>query len=420
MGCERKSLVSEKVWALYDTLLHDDAVKKALQYLEDTEPETIAHQVRLCETPAPSFSEKARADYLADQLEKAGMENVYLDEVWNVYSQWPGSQGKATLYACAHMDTVFDGINEIHAELREDGKYYAPGIADNARGMAAIIAVANALHHAGLRTVHNLKLCGSVCEECNGNMRGSKTMFANHRDIDGFLAVDGAGLKMIYQGLGGNRYRVTFHGPGGHSYMHFGTPNAIHAMGRAIAKIDDIQVPDRPKTTFAVGVVEGGTAITAIASEATMFVDLRSEDSAEMKKLEQGFQQAVDAAVQEENRRWNTDTISAEVEMIGDTPSGTQSIHSVMVQTALGATYSLGQTPDLWDVAGGTDANVPLSLGIPAIHMSAGGFAMCGHSVNEWFDPTNSHYGPQSILLAILALAGVEGLSEPLLSLEKN
>ena len=133
MGCERKSLVSEKVWALYDTLLHDDAVKKALQYLEDTEPETIAHQVRLCETPAPSFSEKARADYLADQLEKAEMENVYLDEVWNVYSQWPGSQGKATLYACAHMDTVFDGINEIHAELREDGKYYAPGIADNAR-----------------------------------------------------------------------------------------------------------------------------------------------------------------------------------------------------------------------------------------------------------------------------------------------
>jgi tripeptide aminopeptidase len=257
-----------------------------------------------------------------------------------------------------------------------------------------------------VRTPGTITFVADVGEEGLGDLRGVKNLFHDSLkgQIDKFISVDGTGLGIAHIGVGSMRYRVAFKGPGGHSYGAFGMANPIHAMGRAIAKIADFDVPANPKTTFNVGRVGGGTSINAIPFEGWMEVDMRSADPASLKALDEKFNAAVRAAADEENRRWNDKgklTVSAE--LVGIRPPGQTPANSPIVQTALSVSRALGIQEILRE--GSTDSNIPMNLGIPAITIGAGGIGTGAHSLNEAFDTKDSWQGTQRALLLAIALA---------------
>jgi acetylornithine deacetylase/succinyl-diaminopimelate desuccinylase-like protein len=257
--------------------------------------------------------------------------------------------------------------------------------------------------------------CGNVGEEGLGDLRGVKALFRDNKDIDGFIAIDGTDAEgVVYLATGSHRYEVTYKGPGGHSFQRFGLPSAIHAMGRAIAKIADLQTPKKPKTTFTVGTVKGGTSVNAIAADAVMLMDMRSDSEAELLAFEAKFLDIVKKAAVEENARWGSDKITVDIKLVGNRPAGTQPSDAVIVQASWAATNAVGLSPKLKG-ASSTDTNQPLSLGIPAVTLASGGTEQGNHSVSESWDPANAWLGPQRIFLAIIGLAGMEGVSVPLL-----
>jgi acetylornithine deacetylase/succinyl-diaminopimelate desuccinylase-like protein len=281
--------------------------------------------------------------------------------------------------------------------------------------LAAVLSVIRALNETGIKTIGDVMFCGNVGEEGLGDLRGVKALFRDHKDIDGFITVDGDKYDEIgYLATGSHRYEITYEGPGGHSFSAFGRPSAIHAMGRAITKISDLQTPNNPKTTFTVGTVSGGTSVNAIAAKASMLVDMRSNSEEELLKLEAKFLDIIQKAADEENARWGSDKMKVVKKFVGDRPAGSQPADSPIVQVAWTATKMTGQEPKLKEPSS-TDSNLPISLKIPAITINGGGKGGNNHSPSEWYDPTNAHLGPQRIFLIILGLAGMEGGSEPLL-----
>jgi len=256
---------------------------------------------------------------------------------------------------------------------------------------------------------------GNVGEEGRGDLRGIKAIFRDHPDIDGFISVDGVNLRRITTGgTGSRRFEFRFSGPGGHSFGAFGLPSAIHAMGRAIAKISELRTPLEPKTTFTVGTVDGGTSVNSIAADAVFAIDMRSNDREELALLESQAKNAALAAVTEENARWNNPAISVEFVLIGDRPVGSTPVSSPIVQVAALAFDVIGIELQELGISS-TDSNVPMSLGIPAITIAGGGEGGGAHSPGEWFAPTNSHVGPQTALLTLLGLAGIAGTTPALL-----
>jgi acetylornithine deacetylase/succinyl-diaminopimelate desuccinylase-like protein len=228
--------------------------------------------------------------------------------------------------------------------------------------------------------------------------------------VDYFISVDGAGHSVVSRAVGSHRYRVTIRGPGGHSFGDFGIPNPVHALGRAIAGIAAIQVPSSPRTTFNVGLVEGGTAVNSIAMSASMDVDMRSESQAALDTLDARVRRAVQAAVEAEHQRWpgNTARLSAEWTEIGKRPAGAQPDTALIVRTAIGAARQLGFVPAL--TASSTDANYPMRMGIPAITIDGGGQGDGAHSLGEWYDDGPAGWkGPQWALLVTLSLTGLPG-----------
>jgi acetylornithine deacetylase/succinyl-diaminopimelate desuccinylase-like protein len=222
--------------------------------------------------------------------------------------------------------------------------------------------------------------------------------------VDQFVSIDGAGLFLTTGGVGSRRYRVTFSGPGGHSYAAFGTPNPIHTMGRAIEKIADLHVPTQPKTTFSVGRVGGGTSVNSIPAECWMEVDLRSVSTTELASLAEKFEKTIDAAVREENARWTTtERVRAKTELVGERPAGRTSADSIIVQRARRVARTLGLA--LPENDSSTDANIPMQLGIPAVTIGAGGSGSGQHTVGETFDSNDSWRGTQFGMLLTLALA---------------
>jgi di/tripeptidase len=257
---------------------------------------------------------------------------------------------------------------------------------------------------------------GTVGEEELGNLRGVKALFRDMTDIDGFVALDGVGLgRIVNHATGSHRYSVEFKGSGGHSFGAFGLPSAIHAMGRAIAKIGDLKPPEEPKTTFTVGTVKGGTSVNAIAGDAAMGLDIRSNGQEALLAFEGKIMAAIKEAVAEENRRWSATTpITYEVKLVGDRPAGITAAGSRIVQAAHVALRQVGVTKPML-AASSTDSNVPMSLGIPAVTLSSAGIGGGSHSLGEWYTPSNNWLGPQNVVLTLLALAGIEGVTEPLL-----
>ncbi len=386
----------------------DPAVARALARLERDNAWTIAQQIALCEIPAPPFGEQARGAEYARRFEALGY-RATIDQVGNVIATRPGSGGGQRLVLAAHLDTVFPEGTDVRVR-REGTRLSGPGIGDDCRGLAVVLAIARAMALERVPTRGDVVFVGNVGEEGAGNLRGVRHLFEHGSAgrIDAFVSVDGVGLGMVTAGVGSNRYRVTFSGPGGHSYGDFGMPNPMHAMGRAIAAIGDLAVPAEPRTVFNVGVVEGGTSINSITMKAVMQVDLRSESAAALARLDSAFRRTVAQAVVQEKARWpgSDKSLSADIGVIGLRPAGTQPDTLWLVRAARDAARTLG-IPMPRGGAGSTDANLPISLGIPALAVDGGGRGDGAHSLGEWYDDgADGFRGPQWILLLTLAAAG--------------
>jgi tripeptide aminopeptidase len=385
-------------------LAQQSEVKAALEHARTTETETIAEQIRFCEVPAPPFTEAARGKLLREAFTRAGLENVRTDAAGNVAGERRGASQRPHLMIAAHLDTVFPP--ETNVKVSRNGPVLrGPGIADNCRGLAVLVAIARALGAGGVRTAGSITFVANVGEEGLGDLRGVKALFTRPPvPIDRFVSIDGGGINVSHIAVGSHRYRVTFKGPGGHSYGAFGLANPVGALGRAVARLSDVQVPAQPKTTFTIGRIGGGTSVNAIPFEAWMEVDMRSASAAALAALDARFQSAVDEAVADENRRWSRPgMITAVKDLVGDRPAGETAAGAPIVQTALAVGKALGLAPGLSE--GSTDANLPISLKIPAITIGGGGAGSNGHALSESFDTTDSWKGTQNALLLAIALA---------------
>lgn len=399
----------------FQAVANDSRVQAMLERIAANEPETLAEQVRLTEIPAPPFQEQERAQYYLQQMRNRGLNDAYIDSEGNVLGLRKGSGDGPLFVIAAHLDTVFPLETDVTVEMR-DGRYYAPGISDDGRGLTVLLTLIDALNSSGIETVGDILFVGNVGEEGPGDLRGIKAVFRDHPDIDGFVSIDGSGLTRITTGAtGSRRFAVEFTGPGGHSFSAFGLVSATHAMGRAITKIGDLQVPSEPKTTFTVGTVSGGTSVNSIAADAVFELDMRSNDAAELAKLEQRVRSVTTEAVAEENARWqNNGEITVNFRLIGDRPVGNTGSENPLVQVAALAYQEVG-SPIQQLRTSSTDSNIPMSIGIPAITIGGGGSGGGEHSPEEYYSPENSHLGPQLAFLLTLGLVGIEGVSAPLM-----
>lgn len=405
--CHLPLVQAQTADAAVKELLASPKIKAALDHLKATEAQTIKDQIEICEIPAPTFQEERRAAWFKDRFAKLGLKNVRIDKVGNVIGERPGKGGGVALVLAAHLDTVFPIETDVKTK-REASIIKGPGIGDDCRGLAVILAIARVLNEAKIETDGTIIFVANVGEEGLGDLRGVRHLF--NEELKGrathFISVDGVGMDVTNTAVGVIRYRATFTGPGGHSYGAFGLPSPIHAMGRAIEKISRFDVPNQPKTTFNVGKIEGGTSVNSIAHTAWMEVDMRSVNAEELGKLEARFKQAVQSAVDEENQaRPNKSPIAVELKIVSQRPAGVQPDDSPIVQTALAAGNALGIQPRL--TSGSTDSNIPISLKIPAITIDGGGEGRGAHSLDEYFDTTDSHLGTQWALLIALGIVGV-------------
>ena len=385
-------------------LLQTPAVRAAVEFAKTDELRTIDDQIRICEVEAPPFQEAKRAEMYAGLLRETGLKNVRIDAEGNVIAERPGTSARPNVVLSAHLDTVFPRGTNV--KVRRDGYVLrGAGIGDDCRGLADVLAVARALNKAAVSTPGTITFVATVGEEGLGDLRGVKRLFNDTlKDrIDRFLSIDGEGLGVTHIAIGSVRFRVTFKGPGGHSFGSFGVVNPIHALGRAMARIADFQVPSSPRTTFNIGRVGGGTSINAISGDAWMEVDLRSGDTVSLRALEKQFRQAVADAVAQENARWNSSALTANIEVVGMRPAGRLPSSAPIVQTAISVSKALNLPITFSE--GSTDANLPLSLGIPALTIDAGGRGSGAHTDNETYDATDAWKGTQRAILLTIALA---------------
>lgn len=371
--------------------------------------------IALTEIPAPPFGEEKRAAAYLDMLRAHGLEEVEQDEIGNVMGLRRGFGNGEVLVVAAHLDTVFPAGTDVRVR-REGTKLFAPGVSDDTWSLAVNLGFIRALDAAGIRTRDDILFVGDVGEEGLGDLRGVRHLFARsrHRDrIRAFLTVDSPEVdRIVAGGVGSRRYRVTFRGPGGHSYAAFGLVNPMYAMAEAARALAAVEVPKSPPTTHCVSIVSGGTSINAIPNAVTIEVDLRSASAAELGRLDARFLAIVDEAVAAENaaRSINAGVITAEVQRVGDRPAGETPAGAPIRDFAAAAVAAEGYTPRF--EFSSTDANVPMSLGIPALKVGAGGRGGRAHSLEEWLDvaPEESLRGMRTTLAAILALAGMEGV----------
>lgn len=397
--------VSQATTSSVEQLIADAPVRRALDAVRRNEPQTLDEQIRLCEIPAPPFKETARAEAYRQAFQALGLKNVRIDAVGNVVGERPGLTARPNVVLSAHLDTVFPEGTDVRTS-RSGAVIKGPGIGDDCRGLAVVLAVARALNESQIQTPGTITFVGTVGEEGLGDLRGVKHLFDRELKgrIDRFISVDGAGLGITYTAVGSRRYRVTFKGSGGHSYGDFGIANPVHALGRAIARIAEFSVPKDPKTTFNVGRVGGGTSVNSIAFEAWMEVDMRSADAAALTALDANFHRALDAALAEEHDRWGSrGRLEIDRKLVGDRPAGRVEQSAPIVQTAAAVTKALGLTVSL--EASSTDSNYPIGLGIPAVTLDGGGRGQGSHSLEETFDSTDSWQGTARALLLAVALA---------------
>jgi acetylornithine deacetylase/succinyl-diaminopimelate desuccinylase-like protein len=366
-------------------------------------------QLEVTSIAAPPWGESARSGWLEERFRELGLSDVHQDELGNVFAIRPGTDPNAPYIALsAHIDTVFPAGTAI--EVRRDaGKLYGPGISDNSSGIIALLAIAGAVHAANLSSAAPLVFIGDVGEEGEGDLRGMRHIFQQPQwsaTIASLVVLDGAGTDtIITEALGSRRYEVTVRGHGGHSWSDFGVANPIVALARIIDRFTRTAVPALPKTTYNIGMINGGTSVNSIPESATMKVDTRSASVEQLDRLESALHEAVDAVVSDSTGRKKQELLTAEIRMIGNRPAADLPVESQLLKAIRAVDAQLNNVARIQRAS--TDANVPLSLGREAIAIGAGGSGGGAHTLGEWYDPTGRDLGLKRILLLVLALAGV-------------
>jgi tripeptide aminopeptidase len=393
--------------------LQDDArVAHVLDFLRIDASATTDEQVRITEIPAPPFHEGARAAYMKKLLSAAGL-RVEIDGTGNVIGEYAGTSQDIVILA-AHMDTVFPAGTNVSVK-REGGRLLAPGISDNGTGLAALVVIARALREAKIKTNNTILFVADVGEEGEGNLRGIRALVdAYKKRLKYVIALDGSATEYVTTAaLASRRVEISITGPGGHSWSDFGTPNPIHALGRGIGRFVAARVPESPRTSFNIGEIEGGTSVNSIPARAQMKVDLRSESDVELGKIESFLRDSVQSGIDEEmaaardrGMAGGTTTLDLKISVLGVRPAGELPETSPLLAALLAADTRLGNRSRR--ERSSTDANIPLSVGIHAISIGAGGRSGGAHTTEEWFEPTGRELGLQRVALTLLAVVGLE------------
>ena len=414
--------MAPEIEAATTKLLDAPLLKKLLADIKADDARTLAELRTITEIEAPPFKEKERAEYMLGRFKALGLTDAKIDSAGSVVGLRKGTGKGPLLVVSAHLDTVFPAGTDV--KIKEKGtRWYAPGIADDTRGLAVLLSWIKVLNENKVDTVGDLLFVANTGEEGLGDLRGMKAVFRDRPAIDGMVGLEPSPMNAITTiGTASHRYEVHFTGPGGHSFEAFGTASAIHAMGRAIARIGEVRTPSEPKTTFTVGTVTGGTSVNTIAGDAKMAIDIRSNDMASLLETEKKILATLETAVAEENQRWNATRRPAMVtyttKLIGDRPGGETAPNTRIVLAAQSVIAKFGKGAPLL-TGSSTDANVPMSLGIPAIIVGGGGESDGWHTRDEWFDPRNAWEGAQMSLTTVLGLVGVQGIVEPVLEVRK-
>jgi acetylornithine deacetylase/succinyl-diaminopimelate desuccinylase-like protein len=390
----------------------DGRVARVLEYLRANVAATTEDQIHITEIPAPPFHEGARAAYMKKLLSAAGL-RVDSDAAGNVIAEFPGASEDLVMVV-SHLDTVFPSGTNVSVK-REGGRLLAPGISDNGTGLASLVALARALREARIKTSSTVLFVADVGEEGEGNLRGVRALVeAYKKRLKYVIALDGSSTEYVTTAaLASKRVEIAVAGPGGHSWSDFGAPNPIHALGRGISRFVQTRVPESPRTSFNIGEIEGGTSVNTIPERAAMKVDLRSESEAELSKIEAVLREAIQSGVEEEmaaararGMAGSGNTLELKIAVLGVRPAGELAENSPLLAALLAADNRLGNRSR--HERSSTDANIPLSLGIPAISLGAGGRSGGAHTLEEWYDPTGRELGLQRVALTLLGVAGVE------------
>ena len=389
----------------------DPRVRQALAKLAGEAPSVTEEQIRIAEIPAPTFRESLRGTHLAKLLADAGLK-VHTDEAGNVIGERAGSAKGEFVLITAHLDTVFPAGTDVHVR-RQGSKLWAPGISDNGAGLATLPVIARIMRETKLETRSSVLFVADVGEEGEGNLRGIRKLVEEYRkQLRYVIALDGASIDYVTTAaLASRRVEITISGPGGHSWSDFGVPNPIDALARGIALFLKTPPPDSPRTTFNVGSIEGGTSVNSIPAKASIKVDLRSEAEPEILKLETALRRSIQSGMDEEMQAARDHGmaggagLSIGTKVLGLRPGGELPPNSPLLAAVQAADDYLGNRARM--ERSSTDANIPLSLGIPAIALGAGGNSGGAHSLQEWYDPTGREIGMQRLLLTLLQVAGL-------------
>ena len=391
-----------------EKLAQDPTCARAIEWIDKNTAWVTDQQIRLTEIPAPEFKEARRGDALRKLFEANGL-RVRVDKIGNVIGERPGSSSKDVVLLVAHLDTVFPAGTNVTVK-RNASRLEAPGISDNGAGLAALIGVSRALSEGRVRTTKTLVFAGDVGEEGEGNLRGVRALVDEFGPrLSAVIAIDGPSTEHVTtQGIASRRFEVTITGPGGHSWSDFGAPNPITALSRGIVKFSSVKVPDDPRSSYNFGVIEGGTSVNSIPSRATVKIDLRSEEESELDRLESTLRDSMQAGMKDETAasRSGGDSLRIEINSLGARPSGKLAEDSPLLEMVRNVDRFLGTRSRL--ERSSTDANIPLSQGIPAIAIGGGGKGAGSHTLAEWYDPTGRELGLKRVLLIAVALAGVQ------------
>jgi tripeptide aminopeptidase len=388
-------------------LAEAEGVREVLQFFTREKRWINERHLEMCRIPAPTFQEQARAAYLSERLAELGLD-PQIDRAGNVVAPVIYERGAPFVALTAHLDTVLAPRTPDEIELRPNGVLAGPGVADNGAGLAALLAVARALKASpplGACT-QNLLLAANTGEEGEGNLFGMRYLCRQSsyaRRISAFLVLDGAATDHITtQALGCRRFEVTVSGPGGHSWSDFGTANPVHALARAVTLFSDSRLPERGRSSINVGVLQGGTSVNSIPTEARAKVDIRSESDQAMDRLVQALEEAVRLGVDEENRRAESGSVTARVREIGSRPAAELPPDSRLLAClrAVDAHFGIRSRLD----RASTDANIPLSMGREAATIGAGGQGGGAHTPSEWFNPEGRDLGLKRIFLSLALL----------------
>lgn len=373
-------------------------------------------QTALVAIPAPPFGEAARGAWLAERFREAGLEQIEMDAVGNVLGVLPAthlppeSTGPVVVLS-AHIDTVFPAETQIHPVVDGD-RLTAPGASDNAAGVVGMLALAHALVQAEIELAAPLIFVGNVGEEGEGDLRGVRHLYREGPlagRIAAHIVLDGAGADAaVTQALGSTRFQVTISGPGGHSFTDAGTPNPINALAAALTELAETTLPAEPRTTVNVGTIRGGTSVNSIPESAQASIDFRSTDPAQLVRLEVALHRAVEDAVMRANGRTRggdgnvRGSLAFTIAKIGERPAANLPEDSALLATLRAVDRHLGLRTEVR--LGSTDANIPLSLGVPAVSIGAGGEGGAAHTLGEWYSARDREIGLRRALLLTLAM----------------